>query len=244
MQCFSERLRSAAPGAAPHAAGPDLLRISSVRWRSGVSVACAVGLASVTTGLSAAGAEPVSMRPQSYDKTSRDGWHLNIRIDNEVVNSVPNLANANDSREGFVTASATATAVGGSSPITDSIFIVGYQLGCQSDVSAGLQYGGTAGVAPQGSVGFDGATPSASAGGTGGLAGFVQTVLQPGVIVDLPLSNMSLSSGGVAMLDIDNIHIKADACGGDVTVRSYAYLRVSTDAAHTQFAVYGDPIKI
>ncbi|MEH3141875.1 MAG: MspA family porin [Mycobacterium kyogaense] len=183
------------------------------------------------------------MRPQSYDKVSRDGWHLTIRIDNEVVNSVPNLANANDSREGFVTASATATAVGGSSPITDSIFILGYQLGCQSDVSAGLQYGGTAGVAPQGTVGVGGGS-GVSVGGTGGVAGFVQTVLQPGVIVDLPLSNMTLSQDGRAMIDIDNIHIKADACGGDVTVRSYAYLRVSTDVAHTQFAVYGDPIKI
>lgn len=46
------------------------------------------------------------------------------------------------------------------------------------------------------------------------------------------------------MLDIDNIHIKADACGGDVTIRSYAYLRISTAAAHSQFAVYGDPMKI
>lgn len=209
-----------------------------------MGIALAAALVCPTTGAVTAHAEPVNMRPQSYDKVSRDGWHLNIRIENEVVNSVPNLANANDSREGFVTASATATAVGGSSPITDSVFIVGYQLGCQSDVSAGLQYGGTAGVAPQGSVGFDGSGPSASASGTGGAAGFVQTVLQPGVIVDLPLSNMALSGGGIAMLDIDNIHIKADACGGDVTVRSYAYLRVSTDTAHTQFAIYGDPIKI
>ena len=64
------------------------------------------------------------------------------------------------------------------------------------------------------------------------------------VIVDLPLSNMTLSSGGQGFLDLDNIHIKADACGGDVTVRSYAYLRISTEVAHTQFAVYGDPIKI
>ncbi|MEW5809306.1 MAG: MspA family porin [Actinomycetota bacterium] len=197
----------------------------------------------MTASVTSAHAEPVAMRPQSYDKVSRDGWHLNIRIDNEVVNSVPNLANANDSREGFVTASATATAVGGSSPITDSIFILGYQLGCQSDVSAGLQYGGTAGVAPQGAVGIGGDS-GVSLGGTGGVAGFVQTVLQPGVIVDLPLSNMTLSQDGRAMIDIDNIHIKADACGGDVTVRSYAYLRVSTDVAHTQFAVYGDPIKI
>jgi hypothetical protein len=55
---------------------------------------------------------------------------------------------------------------------------------------------------------------------------------------------MALGESGQAMLDIDNIHIKADACGGDVTVRSYAYLRISTDTAHTQFAVYGDSIKL
>lgn len=198
---------------------------------------------SATVGVAPAQAEPVTMRPQVYDKVTRDGWNLSLRIDNEVVNSVPNLANSTNSREGFVTASATATAVGGSSPITDSIVILGYQLGCQADVSAGLQYGGTAGVAPQLSATV-GSGSNISAGGTGGIAGFVQTVLQPGVIVDLPLSNMTLGKNGQAMLDIDNIHIKADACGGDVTIRSYAYLRISTDSAHTQFAVYGDPIKI
>ncbi|MDA2894031.1 MspA family porin [Mycolicibacterium sp. BiH015] len=201
--------------------------------------------AATAIGLPAASAEPVPMRPLSYDKVSRDGWQLNIRVENEVVNSIPNLANAQNSREGFVTASATATAVGGANPITDSIFILGYQLGCQSDVSAGLQYGVTGGGGPSGAVGIGGGSPvSASVGIDGGAAGFVQTVLQPGVIVDLPLSNMTLSPNGQAMIDIDNIHIKADACGGDVTIRSYAYLRISTDAAHTQFAIYGDPIKI
>ncbi len=189
--------------------------------------------------------EPTPMAPQVYTKDTRDGWHLQIKIDNEAVNSVPNLAAAVNSREGFVTASGTATATGGSAPITDSIFILGYQLGCQSDVSTGLQVGGTAGVAPLGQVGIGGGSPvSASVGGAAGAAGFVQTVLQPGVIVDLPLANMTLSDSGTAMLDIDNIHIKADACGGDVTIRSYAYLRISTAQAHTEFAVYGDPIKI
>jgi hypothetical protein len=55
---------------------------------------------------------------------------------------VPNLAAATTSREGFVTLSATATAQGGESPITDSLFITGYQLGCQTDVSSGLGMGG------------------------------------------------------------------------------------------------------
>ncbi|MUL67576.1 MspA family protein [Mycobacterium sp. CBMA 234] len=184
-------------------------------------------------------AAPVAMAPQVYDKVTRDGWHLQIKIDQESINSVPNLAAATNSREGFVTASATATATGGSNPITDSIFILGYQLGCQSDVSTGLQLGGTAGIAPTAAIGS-----SPGVGVTGGVAGFVQTVLQPGVIVDLPLANMALNDGNQAGLDIDNIHIKADACGGDVNIRSYAYLRVSTSASHTEFAVYGDPIKI
>ncbi|MGB3485048.1 MAG: MspA family porin [Mycobacterium sp.] len=194
-------------------------------------------------GIAPAAADPVDMAPKVYSKVSRDGWTLTIQLDREVVNSVPNLANATDSREGFVTVSGTATATGGAGEITDSLFIVGYQLGCQRDVSTGLQYGGTAGVAPQGSIGLP-FSEGANAGVAGGAAGFVQTVVQPGVIVDLPLSNMALSDGGQAMIDIDNIHVKADACGGDVTIRSYGYLRVSTSAAHTQFALYGEPIKI
>lgn len=58
------------------------------------------------------------------------------------------------------------------------------------------------------------------------------------------MANMALSDGGKAMLDVDNLHIKADACGGDVTIRSYVYLRISTASAHTEFAIYGDPMKI
>jgi hypothetical protein len=178
----------------------------------------------------------MNMATQQYSKAPRDGWHLTLSIDNELVNSVPNLAAAVNSREGFVTFSATVTATGGSAPITDSLFIAGYQLGCQSDVSSGLGIGGIASA--NASVGV----PSGVNVG-GGLTGFVQTVIQPGVITELPMANMALSDGR-AMLDIDNIHIKADACGGDVTVLSYAYLRVSTAAAHSSFAIYGHPAKI
>lgn len=211
-----------------------------------VAVVAAVIFGGVAGSVPAA-AEPVNMAPKSYDKISRDGWTLNITLNREIVVSVPNLANAPDSREAFITVSGTATATGGPGQITDSLFIVGYQLGCQRDVSTGLQYGGTGGVAPEAAVNLGtgiGAPPGVEVGNFAGAAGFVQTVVQPGVIVDLPLSNMALGPGGQAMIDIDNIHVKADACGGDVTIRSYGYLRISTSAAHTQFAVYGDPIKI
>ncbi|HEV7422082.1 MAG TPA: MspA family porin [Mycobacterium sp.] len=182
-------------------------------------------------------AEPADMATQQYSKATRDGWNLTLSIDSERVNSVPNLAAALNSREGFVTLSATATATGGSAPITDSLFIAGYQLGCQSDVSSGLGIGGIASA--NASVG---APAGVNVGG--GLTGFIQTVIQPGVITELPMANMALSDDGRAMLDIDNIHIKADACDGDVTIRSYAYLRISTGAAHSSFAIYGDPAKI
>lgn len=214
----------------------------AISGRNSLRVFGVIAIAIGMVGAAPAHAEPISMAAQNYDKVSRDGWHLNIKIEHEVINSVPNLAAAANSREAFVTASASATARGGSNPITDSLLILGYQLGCQTDVSTGLQVGGTAGIAPSASIG--GSPLGANLGVSGGVAGFVQTVLQPGVIVDLPLTNMTLNDGGTAMLDIDNLHIKADACGGDVTIRSYAYLRISTQAAHTTFAIYGDPAKI
>jgi hypothetical protein len=201
-------------------------------------VTCLALVLGVVSGAATAVAEPVSMAAKSFDKLTRDGWQLNIKLEREFVNSVPNLAKAKESREGFVTLSATATATGGTSPITDSLFIVGYQLGCQTDVSTGVQYGGAGGVSPIVDLAL------LDIGAAGGLSGFVQTVLQPGVIIDLPLSNMALNKNGLAMIDMDNIHVKADACGGDVTVRSYGYLRISTESAHTQFAIYGDPITI
>jgi hypothetical protein len=191
----------------------------------------------------AAVAENVDMAPKDLDEMTPDGWNIHLSTSNEVVNSIPNLANAQNSREAFVSLVASATADGGQGSILDSLFIMGYQLGCQSDVSSGLQIGGAAsgGVSGTGSLGA-----SNSVGGSvgGGTTGYAQTDLEPGVIVDLPMSNMALTPQGRATLAITNLHVKADACGGDVTIRSYAYLRISSTGAHSSYAIYGDPIKI
>jgi hypothetical protein len=126
--------------------------------------------------------------------------------------------------------------------MTDSSFVAGYQLGCQVDVSSGVQVGAGA-KAPSASVGIA-SESGASAGVGGGLTGYVQTNLQPGVITDLPMASMPLGPQGLGMLDVTNLHIKADACGGPVTIRSFAYLRISTDIERSEFAIYGDPIQI
>jgi hypothetical protein len=213
-----------------------------IRYARSVGIAaavCCVGLAEAP----AAFAENVDMAPKGLDEVTPDGWNIHLSTTNEVVNSIPNLANAQNSREAFVSVVASATAGGGQGSILDSLFIMGYQLGCQSDVSSGLQFGGavSGGLSGTGSLGS-----SNSLGGSvgGGSTGYAQTDLEPGVIVDLPMSNMALSPQGQATLAITNLHVKADACGGDVTIRSYAYLRISSTAAHSSYAIYGDPIKI
>nr|WP_083169380.1 MspA family porin [Mycobacterium aquaticum] len=184
------------------------------------------------------------MAAQNDTKSTRGGWSLNLTLANEVVNPVPNLAAAPNSREAFVTFEATAVASGGKTPLSDSSFTAGYQLGCQIDVSSGLQIGGGGAIAPAAAVGLSPGGPGVNVGLGGGLSGYLQTNLQPGVITDLPMASMPLSPGGSGMLDVTNLHIKADACGGPVTIRSFAYLRIGTDDERSEFAIYGDPIQI
>jgi MspA len=161
-------------------------------------------------------ADPVDMARQHYSKVTRDGWNLDISIQGERINSVPNLAAAVNSREAFVTFSATATATGGSVPITDSVFVAGYQLGCQTDVSSGLQIGGVGSIR---AAGINRSTPHQPGHRSFGerRSGGRHQRIRPDypatrcAIVDLPMSNMALNNQGTAMLDVDNIHIKAEA---------------------------------
>ncbi|MFD6196338.1 MspA family porin [Mycobacteriaceae bacterium NPDC060252] len=208
------------------------------RLRLPIGVVLTLGIAWATTISSAA--EPREMAEQNEIKVTRGGWNLHLTLARESVNSVPNLAAAANSREAFVTFEATANATGGGVPLSDSMFVAGYQLGCQIDVSSGLQLGGGAAIAPTASIGAGGV----GAGIGGGASGFVQTNLQPGVITDLPMASMPLSSKGFGMMDVTNLHIKADACGGPVTIRSFAYLRISSEVERSEFAIYGDPIQI
>lgn len=131
------------------------------------SAACGPMPLGAVDGPATAAAEPIAMAPKSYDKLTRDGWQLNILLDQESVNSVPDLANTKESREGFVTLSGTATATGGDTQIADSLFIAGYQLGCQTDASAGVQHGVSGGVSPIADLGL------LELGVAGGPSGFV-----------------------------------------------------------------------
>jgi hypothetical protein len=155
--------------------------------------AAIASVAVVFTAGGVAAAEPQEMEAHHEAKTTRGGWNLNLTLANETVNPVPNLAAAANSREAFVNFEATAVAGGGNTPMTDSMFVAGYQLGCQVDVSSGVQIGGAGAIAPSVSLGV-GSESGASAGVGGGLTGYFQTNLQPGVITDLPMASMPLGT--------------------------------------------------
>ncbi|WP_307787180.1 MspA family porin [Mycolicibacterium mengxianglii] len=202
-----------------------------------------VSIAVACSSIGLARAEVSQMAPHSRDRTTADGWSLSVSLSGEAINVVPNLAGAQNSREAFVTLSAQANIDGASSnPITAASFVAGYQVGCQIDVSQGLQIGGTGLLA--GSLSADvGAAPGVQLGGTDSLGGYLQTNLQPGVITSLPMGNMVLARN-LGRLDLQDVHLKVDACGGPVTVRSYATMAVATDVAQTQLSVYGDPFVV
>lgn len=202
------------------------------------ATAMAIGWSLITS--TAGWASPVEMAPQSSQRTTVDGWNLSVALSGEVINAVPNLAGAQNSREAFMTLSAQANIGGrGGNPVTAAHFVAGYQVGCQIDVSQGLQIGGTAQLA--GSVGANiSAQPGVQAGGSGAIGGFVQTDLQPGVITTVTMGTMAVTAG-MGRLDMQDVHLKVDACGGPVTVRSYATFAVASAVQQTQLSVYGDP---
>ena len=78
----------------------------------------------------------------------------------------------------------------------------------------------------------------------GGLTGFVQTVIQPGVITELPMANMALSDDGRAMLDIDNVTSKPMPAVATSPSALMGICGYRPAPRITSFAIYGDPAKI
>jgi hypothetical protein len=88
-------------------AGPTRRWTGRSMWRFGVRAfgvwVVAVGSLILVPSTASVAAEPLEMAPKYYSKQTRDGWQLSISIEGERINSVPNLAAATTSREGFVT---------------------------------------------------------------------------------------------------------------------------------------------
>ncbi|WP_165692497.1 MspA family porin [Mycobacteroides abscessus] len=218
--------------------------------RVGVGTRIGSGLVAMLTlfAANAVAANAQGLPDSNLMDRTEDGWGIEVNTLDEEVNPVPNLAATAFSREAFVQFTGTGKITGqGSYPVTSASLTIGYQLGCQIDVSQGITLGGSAGVGVgAGALGGIAGIVGFGAGGVGvgaGVSGNLQFTLRPGGIVAIPMDSMALK-GNEARLRVRNMHLKIDACGGPVTARSFTLLSVTSDFTHSSLATYGEPIQI
>ncbi len=200
-----------------------------------VAVVAAIG------GVVAGQAEAAPIADRTREVTTADGWQLSIEKVAEALERVPNLADSPFSREGFVSLTAVAEVSGhGAEPVNSGSLTLGYQLGCQVDFSSGVGLGLSAAIGPN-----VGVTVGTGAGINAGMSALalpnVSITLKPGTITTIPFGTKPLASGH-GSISMDRVEIKTDACLGQVTLRSYAAVTISTVSANNSVSVYGDPI--
>ncbi|PPJ34146.1 hypothetical protein C5E45_02885 [Nocardia nova] len=191
----------------------------------------------ISLGTSAiAVADPVA--DTSRDAITDDGWQIRISKLEENVDRVTNLAESPFTREGFVKLKAVADITGnGRVPVDAGNLTLGYQIGCQVDVSNGMTVGLSAAVGPNISVSVGGMSAGMSALAIPSLS----FAPKPGTITTVPLATKQLA-GAHASATVDQVQVKVDSCLGPVSLRSYAIVSTSTADADNSVAVYGDPV--
>lgn len=208
------------------------------RIRAGAGVLATALLAGVWAA-GAAGADPVADKYR--DTVTDDGWTLSVSKTGESLDRYPNLAGSPVSREGFVSVKAIAEITGtGTAPVTAGSLVVGYQIGCQVDVSTGLSLGMGFSIGPNASLNISW-PPSVSLGASASVSPNVSTTLKPGSIATVDFGSKPLA-GARASITAEQVQVKVDACLGPVTLRSFATARISTPIADNTITVYGDPI--
>ncbi|MEU7219937.1 MspA family porin [Nocardia iowensis] len=183
-------------------------------------------------GSGTAAAEPLA--DKSREVTTDDGWQMRITKTDENLDRYPNLAATPFTREGFVSLKAVTDIDGmGTAPVNAGTISLGYQIGCQVDVTNGITIG--LAIGPSISIGLTNF-------GVGGSASISPSVtLKPGTITTIPFATKPLT-GRHGSITSDQVHIKIDGCMGPVSLRSYAQVNITTPTADNSLAVYGDPI--
>ncbi|WP_334029236.1 MspA family porin [Nocardia terpenica] len=207
--------------------------------------ACTGLLAGVLAfGMAAAGtADAEVVGDKQRDVRTDDGWMLQVSKSQENLDRWPALSAVPTSREGFVSLKAIAAITGaGRVPVSSGTVTLGYQIGCQVDVSTGLTLGLGFSIGPNASLNIS-YPPSVSVGGQASVSPNISTTLKPGAIATVPFGSKPLAASR-ASITADQVEIKVDACAGPVTLRSYATASMSTATADNSVTVYGDPITL
>ncbi len=177
-------------------------------------------------------AEQIPIADVMRTTTTVDGWQLTLAMTDARINAVPNMAVAPLSSEGFLSARVTLTVDGeGSRPVNSGQLVVGAQLGCQVDLSEGLDLG----------VDFD--TDLFDDVPVLGVGPDFGSTLHTGGITTVGFGTKALK-GRVATIFILDAHVQVDQCGGAVTARLFASAQTSTDSSDDSLNVYGEVLPL
>lgn len=113
----------------------------------------------------------------------------------------------------------------GTAPVTTGQLVVGAQLGCQADLSEGLDLG----------MDFD--TDLFDDTPLLGVGPDIGSTLHSGGITTVGLGTKPLK-GRLATISVLDAHVSVDECGGSVTVRLFASARMSTDTSDDSLNLY------
>lgn len=206
-----------------------------------------------------AAADPVPLPDVTVPVTTPDGYQISATLAGMTVNSVPNMAATTFSREAYLSGTAVATISGaGTAPVKGGKLQLSLMLGCQIDLNGGGYLGletplsvntvntiltplanflanPSAGVTPQGSVQLQPGTISYQK--------LNEKMIEPD---DLPDVRKDIAETGQTSIRISvhDAHIKADGCGGPVSVRLIATAQMSTKNSDDESNAYGAIVSI
>ena len=191
-----------------------------------------MGVVILGGSVATARAEVVSVPDVVRQVTTYDGWQVTLAMTDARYDAVPNMANALLSKEGYLSGRVTLTVEGmGAHPINSGQLVVGAQLGCQVDISDGLD------------VGMDMDTDLFDDDSVVGVGPDIGTTLKSGGIKAVGLGAKSLK-GAIATISILDAHVQVDQCGGAVTARLFASATISSDTSDDALNVYGEVLPL
>lgn len=194
--------------------------------------AAVVSVAVLGGSVAVAHAEVVAVPDVVRSATTVNGWQVTLAMTDARIDAVPNMAKAPLSKEGYLSGRFTLTVDGvGDQPIYTGQLVVGAQLGCQVDLSDGLD------------LGFDLDTDLFDDSSLVGVGPDIGSTLRSGGITTVGLGVKALK-GPVATISVLDAHVQVDECGGAVTARLFASATISTDTSDDALNVYGQVLPL
>lgn len=188
-------------------------------------------------GAGNAAATPTPLGSKYVKLVTDDGWKIELRASELVVNPMSNLANAATSREGWISSRVGALISGaGRQPVNAAILEHFLVIGCQIDVTDGTTLGLGLSIGPTVNVHITG-NPGVDLGAGATLSPTISTVIKPGRIAEISLGKKALTTNR-ALVRVKRARVSVDGCLGPTTVRIIARLSVSTPTADDTLNVY------